>query len=60
GLTGANDGDDLTTPPYELVGPSEPVEVVASTRIGISKAVERPWRYTLKGSSFVSRPRPRR
>jgi len=60
GLTGANDGDDLTAPPYELVGPSEPVEVVASTRIGISKAVERPWRYTLKGSSFVSRPRPRR
>jgi DNA-3-methyladenine glycosylase len=59
GLTGENDGDDLAEPPFELVAPREPVEVVASTRIGITRAVERPWRYTLAGSSFVSRPRPR-
>ncbi len=59
GLTGDNDGDDLTSPPYVLHGPPGPVEVVTSTRIGISRAVERPWRYSLAGSSFVSRPRPR-
>ncbi len=61
GLTGDNDGDDLLAPPYELVPPPEPaVNVVVSTRIGITRAVEQPWRYTLAGSSFVSRPRPRR
>jgi DNA-3-methyladenine glycosylase len=61
GLTGDNDGDDLLAPPYELGAPPESVsEVVVSTRIGITRAVERPWRYTLAGSSFVSRPRPRR
>jgi DNA-3-methyladenine glycosylase len=59
-LSDTNDGDDLTQPPYELVAPREPVFVVASTRVGISRAVERPWRYSLAGSTFVSRPRPRR
>lgn len=59
GLTGENDGDDLAAPPYELAGPLQPVEVIASTRIGITRAVELPWRYTLAGSTFVSRPRPR-
>jgi DNA-3-methyladenine glycosylase len=60
GLTGENDGDDLAAPPYELTNPLQPPEVAASTRIGITRAVERPWRYTLAGSTFVSRPRPRR
>jgi DNA-3-methyladenine glycosylase len=59
GLSDANDGDDLMAPPYELGPPPEPVVVVASTRIGISRAVELPWRYSLAGSTFVSRPRPR-
>ena len=54
-----NDGDDLTEEPYELVPPPEPVAIVASTRIGITRAAERPWRYSLAGSRFVSRPRPR-
>ena len=59
GLTGENDGDDLSAPPYELLRPQGVVEVVASTRVGITRAVERRWRYTLAGSTFVSRPRPR-
>jgi DNA-3-methyladenine glycosylase len=59
GLSGENDGDDLGSPPYELTMPPQRPEVVASTRVGITRAIELPWRYTLAGSTFVSRPRPR-
>jgi DNA-3-methyladenine glycosylase len=59
GLSGENDGDDLGVPPYEQTMPPQPPEVVASTRVGITRAIEQPWRYTLAGSTFVSRPRPR-
>jgi DNA-3-methyladenine glycosylase len=59
GITIAHDGLDLLQPPFELWPPAVPVDVVASPRIGITRAAERPWRYSLAGSSFVSRARPR-
>ena len=56
----AANGSDLSSEPF-LVLASErgwSGEVVTGPRIGITKAVERPWRFCLEGSSFVSRPRP--
>ena len=46
-------------PPFELRGRDrawEGVEVVSGPRIGISVAVDRPWRYCAAGSPFLSAP----
>lgn len=50
------DGCPLDEPPFVLHAPTIAAQVVTGPRIGISKAAERPWRYTLAGSPFVSRP----
>jgi DNA-3-methyladenine glycosylase len=53
-------GADLCAEPFLLL-PRELGwcgEVMAGPRVGITKAVERPWRFSLAGSPFVSRPRP--
>jgi DNA-3-methyladenine glycosylase len=42
--------------PFELRARSVAPEIITGPRIGISKAVELPWRYGLKGSQFLSRP----
>jgi DNA-3-methyladenine glycosylase len=55
GLTREHDGLPLDEPPFELRPRTRAVEVVSGRRIGITKAAERPWRYGLAGSAFLSR-----
>ena len=57
GLTRSDDGADLSRPPFELRPPITPVVVERTTRIGISRAVEQPWRYVEAGSRWLSRNR---
>jgi DNA-3-methyladenine glycosylase len=59
GVTLAQNGARLDHDPFLLLPPDgEPPEVATSRRIGITKAIEKPWRYSAAGSKFVSRPRP--
>ena len=58
GVTKAMNGEPFLDL-FELRAASLPVEIIAGPRIGISRAVELPWRLCLAGSRFVSSPRPR-
>jgi DNA-3-methyladenine glycosylase len=55
-----SNGADLSSDPFLLLAPEDgwTGEIVTSPRVGITKAVERPWRFSLAGSPCVSRPRP--
>ena len=56
GITHAHNGLPLDAPPIVLYAHTEKPEIVAGVRIGLTKAVELPWRYGLKGSKFLSKP----
>lgn len=56
GVTRALNGAPLAAPPFTLLASTAPVDVVAGPRIGISKAVDMPWRFGLAGSGYWSRP----
>ena len=56
-----SNGAELDRSPFLLLPPQgPPPAVVTGPRIGITKAVERPWRFCAAGSPFVSKPRPPR
>ena len=56
GITHAQNGCALDEAPFDLQAREGAVELVAGQRIGITKAVEHPWRYGLAGSRFLSKP----
>ena len=56
GITQAHNGLPLDAPPIGLYARANKPEIVAGVRIGLTKAVELPWRYGLKGSKFLSKP----
>ena len=56
GITGAQYGLALDAPPFEILAHTDDVDVAIGPRIGITKGVDHPWRYGLKGSRFVSKP----
>ena len=61
GVTLEDNGSDLAVGPVVVEAPPPgwtSLEVVAGTRIGITKAAELPWRFCVAGNANVSRPRP--
>ena len=56
GITLAHNGLAIDAPPFKLLPATGRVRVVTGPRIGISKAMEQPWRFGLEGSRFLSRP----
>ena len=50
-----HDGLSLFEQPFQLVAPATPLSVVAGRRIGISRAIDQPWRFGLQGSLHVRR-----
>jgi DNA-3-methyladenine glycosylase len=56
GLTGADNGADLTAPRFRLLSPERAPAVIRTPRIGITRATELDWRYVEAGTSWSSRP----
>jgi DNA-3-methyladenine glycosylase len=51
-----HDGLALDQPPFQLEARDSNVEIVSGPRIGITRAADRPWRYALAGSRYLSKP----
>jgi DNA-3-methyladenine glycosylase len=56
GITQAQNGLPLEKKPFELRAPQSRPQIATGPRIGISKAVDLPWRYGLKDSRYLSKP----
>jgi DNA-3-methyladenine glycosylase len=56
GITGAQDGADLAGPDLYITGTPPPgLDIVETTRVGVTRSADLPWRFYLAGSRFVSR-----
>jgi DNA-3-methyladenine glycosylase len=56
GITVAHSGLPLDRTPFSLHARVGDADVVSGIRIGITKAVDLPWRYGLRGSRYLSKP----
>ncbi len=57
-ITGQFNGMPLDSPPIFLHARTLAPEIAIGARVGITKAVELPWRYGVKGSRFLSKAFP--
>jgi len=55
GVARSHDGIDLAAPPFSLVLAEREPDLLVGPRIGITRDVDRPWRFGLAGSPFLSR-----
>jgi DNA-3-methyladenine glycosylase len=58
GITHAHNGLPLDEAPFALFAGDGAAAVVSGVRIGLTKAADKPWRYGLKDSRFLSKPFP--
>jgi DNA-3-methyladenine glycosylase len=56
GMSMAHNGLPVTEPPFALIARAETPPIAIGPRIGITKAVDLPWRFAWAGSRFLSRP----
>jgi DNA-3-methyladenine glycosylase len=59
GITHGNNGMSLLEAPFHIEAPEEDYPLATGPRIGITKAVDVPWRFGLAGSKFLSKPFPK-
>lgn len=59
GVSIFHNGMALDEPPFHVEASPGGLDLVTGPRIGISKAVDVPWRFGLRGSPFLSRAFPR-
>ena len=55
-ITHAHNGLALDAPPIALHARPRKPDIVAGVRIGLTKAIDLPWRYGLRDSKFLSKP----